>query len=124
MTAVADLKALLEALDALSDVYRQGEVPDGATFPYVSILSPISSPSALAGDGRTLARREMAQVDLWQDRLVPDDDLLPAVVASIDGAKATAGFRFRVLDAILVPGPEEDEGIIHHAITTTLARVG
>lgn len=123
MTTGGDVKAILDTVSALTETYRQAHVPDGAVFPYASFLDPVSQVPALSGDARTLAFRRLLQVDLWQTREGESDALLDAVVLAIDGADAATGFRLRVENVVLVPGPEEDEGIIHHAITVALSRV-
>lgn len=117
------MKAVLDDLGTLTAVYRQAHVPDDAVFPYASFLDPISDSPVLSGDARTLARRRVIQVDLWQDEDDEDDDLLDSVVNSIDGSRASGGLTFRVQDVSLVPGPEEDQGIVHHAITVGLPRL-
>ena len=122
MTTGGDVKVILDTVAGLTAVYRQAWVPDGAVLPYASWLDPISNVPALTGDARTLARRRAVQVDLWQDQAAEDDTLLARTIDALDGAK-TPGGRLRVIEAVLVPGPEEDAGIIHHAITVTRAEV-
>lgn len=119
-----EVKALIDAAPlALTAVYRQGWVPDDAQFPYASFLDPVSDAPALSGDARTLARRRLVQVDVWQDEATEDDDLVDGIVAALDGAVTSTGVRLRVLDVSQVPGPEEDEDVVHHAITVSGARV-
>lgn len=124
MTTGGDLKGIIMGLGLpLTAVYRRAWVPDDAAFPYVSFLDPVSRIPLLVGDARTLAESHEVQVDLWQDKAAEDDALLDLLVVGIDGTKAASGWRFRVRDASLIPGPEEDADIIHHAITVALAQV-
>lgn len=124
MTTGGDLKAVIMAgVPALTAVYRRAWVPDDAEFPYASFLDPVSTVPALTGDARTLADLRTLQVDLWQDKAAEIDGLPDLMVVTIDGAVAASGGHFRVQDLALVPGPEDEADIIHHAITVGLARV-
>lgn len=119
------LKALLDPVEGLTAVFRAGEHLDEAEFPYATILDPLGSAPALSGDGRTLGRRRLAQVDLWQDRAGEDDDLLETVVSALDGAKAAGErFRYKVDDVALVDDSEADPDVIHHALTVSTVRLG
>lgn len=119
MSIFSEVKALVDATDVLQ-TYRSGYVPDDAAFPYASIIDPISNATALAGDGRLLARRRLLQVDLWQTEEDLDLDLLDAVLDAIDGASITSGFGLRATDSVLVDEPDD---IIHHAITVSVVRL-
>ena len=121
MTLLAEVKALLDPIDPLAAVYRAGWVPEGAAFPYATILDPISNAVALQGDARTLGRRRLLQVNLWQDREAEDDSVLDAVVAALDGTALESGGRLRVLDANVIPD-EGDGDVVHHALTVSIAR--
>lgn len=123
-TLGADVKKLVDdAATGLTAVYRQAHVPDDATFPYGSFLDPIGDGIALSGDARTLARRRLIQLDVYQAEETEDDDLVGLVMAAIDGQRTAGGLRARVIDVLLVPGPETEEDVVHHAITVSLARV-
>jgi len=123
VTLVADLKAILEALGSLTDVYRQDWTPDDAVAPYATILDPISEAQALSGDSRTQGWRRLAQVDIWQARDAEDDSLVDAVVDAIDGAEATSGLRLRVQSTVKVPSEVEEDTWVHHAVTVSMARL-
>lgn len=119
MTILAQVKALLDPVDPLTEVYRAGWVPDDAALPYAVILDPISNAPALHGDARTLARRRLVQVDLWQAEANEDDSVVDDVIAALDGKRITAG-RILVQDSVLVPD-ETDADVVHHALTLSVA---
>lgn len=120
MTVGAEAKAILDQAGTdLTAVYRTAHVPDDAAFPYASFLDPISDAPALSGDAQTIGRRRLLQVDLWQTEEGETDDLLDEVVAALDGAASTTGYRFRVTDVTLVP---EDDDVVHHSLTVSVAR--
>lgn len=125
MTIGADVKALIDgAGTSLTAVYREGWVPDDAGFPYGSFLDPISDAPVLSGDAETLASRRLIQVDLYQDEATEDDGLVDAVVGAIDGKKsATTGWRFRVIEITQVPADEDEEDVVHHALTISTVRL-
>lgn len=114
---------IMGAGTALSQTYRAGHVPDDAALPYASFLDPVADVPALSGDSRTLARRRTVQVDVWTDEGADADAIVEAIVDVLDGAVVTNGLRLRVIDVTLVPGPEEDEDIVHHAITVQTPRL-
>lgn len=122
MTIGGEVKALLDEVEGITAVYRRAWVPEDAQFPYASFLDPVSVSVGLAGDARTLKRRTLIQVDLWQKEAEEDDGLLDAVMDAIDGASITSG-RVRVQDATLVPEESADSDIVHHALTVSVARV-
>lgn len=116
MSAFASLKAAVDPFVG-NRVYRDNvpDLPAGITFPCSSILEDVARARALTGDGRTMAMREVWQVDLWQTEDTEDDSLLPAVIDAIDGL-ALAAPKLRVqVDGVqrLV----DEEKIVHHAIT-------
>jgi len=115
----AEVKALVDPT-AVTETYRAGYVPEDAAFPYASFLDPVSDAIDLQGDAQTLARRRLLQVDLFQVEEDFDPALVDAVVAVIDGVKGTSGFRFRVVDVNALP---EDDDLIHHALTVSVARL-
>lgn len=121
MTILAEVKALLDPVAPLAAVYRMGWTPEGAAFPYATILDPISNAVALEGDARTLARRRLLQVDLWQEADSEDDTLPDDVAAALDGVPLASGGRLRVLDVALVQD-EGDADVVHHAVTVSIAR--
>lgn len=120
MTTTADVKALLDPIEGLTETYREAWVPDDAAFPYASILDPVSNAPALSGDARTLARRRLIQVDLWQSEADEIDGLVDTITAALDGTAMTSGGRLRVIEVVLIP---EDEDVVHHAFTLSWARV-
>lgn len=121
MTLLAEVKALLDPIEDLAAVYRAGWTPEGAALPYATILDPISNGVALQGDARTLARRRLLQVDIWQERASEDDDLIDQAVAALDSTPVPSGGRLRVLDSVLVQD-EGDPDVVHHALTISIAR--
>lgn len=124
MTLGGEIKGLVDgAGTTLTQTYRAGHVPDDAALPYASFLDPIADVPALSGDARTLARRRTVQVDVWTDEGVAADTIIDAVVAALDGAEVPSGIRLRVIDVVLVPGPEAEEDIVHHAITVQTPRL-
>jgi len=123
-TLGGEIKALVDgAGTTLTQTYRDGHIPDDAALPYASFLDPVSDVIALQGDARTLARRRSVQVDIWSDEGTAVDVIIDAVVDAIDGAAVTEGLRLRVIDVVLVPGPEAEDDIIHHAITVSTPRL-
>lgn len=120
MTLTADVKALLDPVSPLTQVYRAGWVPDDAAFPYATILDPISMAVAMSGDGRTLGRRELLQVDLWQNQADEDDSLVGDMIAALDGVSLGGLGRVKVQDVVKVD-PDEDE-VVHHAFTLSVPR--
>lgn len=125
MTIGADVKALIDnAATGLTAVYREGWVPDDAQFPYGSFLDPISDTPVLSGDAETLASRRLIQVDVYQDEATEDDALVDKVIQAVDGKKsATTGWRFRVMDVTQVPAEEDDEDVVHTALTISTVRL-
>lgn len=119
-TILGQVKTLLGAVDALDEVYRSGWVPDRAPFPYAVILDPISNPPALSGDARTLARRRLLQIDLWQTAANEDDSLVDDVVTALDGVRVEAG-RLKVQDTVMVP--DDDPETVHHAVTLSVPTI-
>lgn len=119
MSIGAEIKALVDPT-AVTETYRTGYVPDNAAFPYASFLDPVSDAPALSGDGQTLARRRLTQVDVWQTEEAFDPALVDAIVTALDGVKIASGFRLRVTDVNLVPEPDD---VIHHALTVSVARL-
>lgn len=124
MTLGGDIRTIVvNAGTALTQTYRAGHVPDDAALPYASFLDPISDVVALQGDARTLARRRSVQVDVFTDEGADADAIIDALVDALDGASTTSGLRLRVVDVVLVPGPEAEEDVVHHAITVTTPRL-
>lgn len=124
MTLGGEIKALVDgAGTALTETYRAGHVPDDAALPYASFLDPVADAIALQGDARTLARRRVVQVDIWSDEDMAVDAIIDSVTDAIDGVKTASGLRLRVVDVVLVPGPEAEEDVVHHAITVSTPRL-
>jgi hypothetical protein len=123
VTVTAEVKLLLDQVDALTAVYRTGWVPDDARFPYASILDPVSEVPALRGDARTLGRRRLIQVDLWTEEslAVDSDALVDAALSVLDGAGLTGGGRLYVQNVVLVPD-EVAALVVHYAFTLSTAR--
>lgn len=123
MTIDVEVKALIDgAGTALTATYRSGWVPDDAVFPYASFLDPVSDGIALSGDARTLGRRRLLQVDLWQDEATEVDGLVETVVDALDGQRVASGFRVRVTDVSMIPD-ETEADVVHHALTLSVARI-
>lgn len=124
MTLGGDIRTIVvNAGTALTQTYRAGHVPDDAALPYASFLDPVADVPALSGDARTLARRRTVQVDVWTDEGADADAIIDVLVDALDGAATTDGIRLRVVDVTLVPGPEAEEDIVHHAITVQTPRL-
>lgn len=119
MTTIADLKAKIDVIDGPTLVFASGEDLNPA-LPYVTILDPVSDAVLLQGDSRTLARRRLAQVDVWQDEASFSEALVDDVVDAIDGASAAGGFHYRVVDVQNIPEPDD---VVHHALTVSLTRL-
>lgn len=121
MSARSELLKLLDSIFGADHTYSN-EVP-GAGFPspYAGIADTISEVPELRGDIGTLATRRIIQVDVWQHGDDENDDLIDSVVALCDGAKATAGLRFRWTDTQRLYEPDTDT--VHHAINFSLARL-
>lgn len=119
MTIIAELKALIDTVPGLTLVFALGE-NQNPDFPYVTILDPISNVPALQGDARTLARRRLIQVDIWQAEGGYSEAIVDQVVEVIDGAGGTLGLRYRVVDSAMVP---DDEDVVHHALTVSTPRL-
>jgi hypothetical protein len=115
----AEVKALVDP-SAVTQTYRAGYVPDAAAFPYASFLDPVSDAIALQGDAQTLGRRRLVQVDLWQKEADFDPGLVEDVIQRLDGAKIPSAFRLSVTDSQALP---EEDDVIHHAITVSMARL-
>lgn len=124
MTLGGDIRTIVVgAGTALTQTYRSGHVPDDAVLPYASFLDPVADVIALQGDARTLARRRTVQVDVWTDEGADADAIIDALVDALDGANVASGLRLRVVDVTLLPGPEAEEDIVHHAITVQTPRL-
>lgn len=119
MSIFSEIKALIDAT-AVTQTYRRGYTPTDAVFPYADLLDPLSSAPALSGDSRTLARRRLLQVDLWQTEAAEAPTLPDAVVDAIDGVTIASGFGLTVQDLTRVP---ETEDVVHHAITVSVVRL-
>lgn len=63
------------------------QAPDGATFPYGTILDSISTDPDLEGDAAIIMFTRTSQVDLWQKAGDEDGDFDKAVLARLNGAK-------------------------------------
>lgn len=146
MTVLAQLKELLDDVktyepagggpsatvvsDLDSRVYRDEppEMADGGpAFPYVTIFEDVERNVELPGDGGTIARRVMAQIDLWQLASAEDDQLAPAIVDRVDGVKLAApALRARVRGTSRFPEDRAgtDDRIVHHAITVSVPLLG
>ena len=123
MTIDVDVKAIIDgAGTALTATYRSGWVPDDAQFPYASFLDPVSDAPAFSGDARTLGRRRLLQVDVFQDEASEVDGLIETLVDALDGTGIESGFRVRVTDVTQVPD-ETDSDVVHHAMTLSVARI-
>lgn len=129
MTAMTVIRPRLASSPVGNRVFREGHVPTDASFPYVSVIDPISDAPALSGDSRTLGRRRLLQLDVWELAAEEEDDLADDLGALLDGHRSGA-YRFRTLDVTRVPdgalaGPEAEagpDGITHHAITVSYTR--
>ena len=123
MTIDVEVKALIDgAGTALTATYRSGWVPEDAAFPYASFLDPVSDAPALSGDSRTLGRRRLLQVDVFQDEASEVDGLIEVLVDALDGQRIESGFRVRVQDVTQVPDETETD-VVHHALTLSVARI-
>lgn len=129
MSVLAQIK---ELIDPLLDerVYRDEPPEDpngGPAFPYSTIFEDVERSVELPGDGGTLARRTVVQVDLWQLASVEDDDLADQLVSALDGVRlANGALRMRVRGRTRFPEDRAgtDDRIIHHAITVAVPVLG
>lgn len=120
MTALAEIREVLSTIESLRGVWRAAWVPNRALFPYASILDPLSEVPELEGDAETKALRRTWQLDLWQKEEEEIDGLPEQVVDLLDGTKTTSGYRLRIVDLRLI---QEEDDIVHHAITGDLVRL-
>jgi hypothetical protein len=107
-------------------VFRDS-APDGATFPYVTYLDPISTVPRVTGDGRVLLRDTQVQFSLWQKVREEDDALLPGLVEALEGAALVVDsgrklFPARVSSIVRVTDP--DALVVHHALTVGVNHAG
>lgn len=130
------LKARIESLGLSLTAYRD-RAPAGTARPYVTISEGISTVRERHGDeGSSTAHRaatELVQVDLWDNWRadashatgVAESYTLPgALIRGIDGADLTTAPK-RVYGCTVdssVRLVEEDQNLVHHAITVRLRR--
>lgn len=120
MSIGAEVKALLDDTGRFEAVFRLGQRMDTAKMPYATFIDPLDEAPALRGDARTLGARRLLQVDLWQDAEDVDDTLADDVAALLDGQKVEGGFRLRVDSVADLP---DEDPVVHHALTVSVARV-
>lgn len=120
MSTFSETKVAIDAT-AVTTTYRDGYVPDDAVFPYASILDPVSDAVLLSGDARTIARRRLLQVDLWQREGAEDVTLPDTIANALDGLNVTDGMRLRHVDTQRIPEAEDD--VVHHALTLSVVRL-
>lgn len=121
MTVFADLRRVVDPLVG-GRFWLTGNVPADHEFPYVSaILDPFDELPDLEGDGRTMAWRSFAQLDLWERTGAEDAALRRALRDGLDGLRLTSPYvRARIRSLVRVPEPV-DSLIVHHALTVAVA---
>jgi hypothetical protein len=107
-------------------VYREGSVPEQATFPYCVFVDPISEVPQLKGDARIIGRRRLVQLDVWQEEGEGfDPTLADQLVAAIDGAVLPqAGGEPRAFRASVEDRQKIDDlevGLVHTALTVAVS---
>ena len=129
------LKAKIESLGLSLSAYRDAPPPEQA-LPYVTIHEWITVTTDESGDnGANPTGRELAQVDLWQQHLDPDTEtLVESYTLASDLARGLHGAQLanvgdkriygcRVRDAVRLLEPNDEGGLVHHALTVELSRV-
>lgn len=123
-------RILLRLADAGHDLGQRmwrDSAPEGATFPYLTFIDPISDVPSLVGNQRVLARTRQIQVDLWQRYKEESDELLVALQRACDAERLApedpegpvAAFTTRLRSTSRVPDP--DRSVVHHALTVAVA---
>jgi hypothetical protein len=118
VTVGGALRAAIVAAGVVGGKVWRDRAPDGAAYPYVTFVEPVSDAPALSGDREVLARRMMVQVDLWQSAPAEQPALLSDLLDAIDGVRLSADRRTwlcRVVDIQRLVEP--DAAVVHHAFT-------
>lgn len=99
-------------------VYRD-MAPDSVALPFVTFMSDLARTPELEGDGIVKARKQMMQIDLWQQLTSEDVAIVEALLAAVDGADLTGVdktvFKCKVADIQRLV--DLDDNICHHALT-------
>lgn len=129
MTAGDALKAVIAATGRFGAtggrIFRDAAPDNMATWPYVTYIDGVADPSVNRGDGRTLTRRRVMIVDLWQKSRDEEDDL-PRVLEraldglALDGVDEARVYRVRVDDVARIT---DEPGVVHHSFSLSLARL-
>lgn len=120
MTIRSEIIALLDPMFARrvsGDVVPRG----GLDYPNARVLDHLTEGVALRGNRRAMAWRRTVQVDVFQRLDDEDPVLLDEVLAALDGAAITGAMHLSVVASLRSPDP--DPGVVHHAITCSLARL-
>jgi hypothetical protein len=119
MTIEGELRSVIVATGVVGERVWHGRPAEREVLPYVTYFGPVSMVPGLRGDAQTMSRRREVQVDLWEDRGVPVEQVDAAfdtLVSALDGARLDGTFRCRVTQARELPDPE----VIHHSMSVVV----
>lgn len=124
MTVRSEVLVALDSVTALAKRNYADRAPENEPRPYTVVLDHVGQSPQLKGDSRTMARRRLLQVDLWQDSAADDATLATTLENVLDGLRMTAGLRLAVTDSRRIPEP--NFGLSHFVFDceTTLLRTG
>jgi hypothetical protein len=89
-TIGAGLRTVIVGTGLLDDRVYRDKAPSDASHPYAVFHDYLADTSVLRGDGRTLARRRIAQVDVFfASRADEDHDLIEDLKTALDGVAIT-----------------------------------
>lgn len=130
-TTSGALKALIESLGLGLAAYRD-DAPEGQAKPYATIREQIAVlPDESGTPWDSPGVRETAQVDLWQQwrdpatQAVTESYSLPrALMLGLHGATLNGHpqHTYGLIARSMLRLPEEENNIVHHAITVELVR--
>jgi hypothetical protein len=101
-------------------VYADEVARGGMDYPYAGVIDHVTEAVAMKGGGRVMAWRRLVQVDVWQRTGTEDPDLLTAVVDALDGVRVEGAYAVAVQSSLRTTDP--DPGVVHHAVTCSVAR--
>lgn len=119
MSVRSEVIALLDPVFG-GRVYGDAIPAGGMEFPYAGVPDHLSENPALRGNRKVLAWRRTGQVDVWEAIDDEDPGLLDAVIEAIDGRPVSGAFHLSVLSSMRMV--EVDPGVVHHAVTYSVAR--
>lgn len=124
MTVRSEVLLLLDSVTALGKRNYADRAPENEPRPYTVVLDHVGQSPQLKGDARTMARRRLFQIDLWENA-ADDNGVLAATVENLlDGAKLSASLGLAVTESRRLPEP--NFGLSHFVFDceTTLLRTG